>query len=155
MTLSCSVSQQWLDSWKAGRVRAEIEEHSDVFHYIWHQCARLTHADCRERSRGGEEWTKGMTHWFMGTPNMWHHGLATAGRRMSESERTMSRMKEWWVTETDPCSFGGGMSVKDRGIEGGRRDCQTMRNRCRLWSAVTKRITVQKHNYETTFQWNY
>jgi len=58
----------------------------------------------------------------MGTPNMWHHGLAPAGRRMSESDRMMGRMKEWWVTGTDPCGFEWGMSVKEREIEGQEED---------------------------------
>lgn len=95
---------------------------------------------------------KGMTHWFMGTPNMWHHGLAPAGRRMSESERTMSRMKEWWVTDTDPCGFRGGMSVKDRGIEGQEEDGTAKQWRT---GAVYEVQTLQGSQWKTWLRINF
>lgn len=118
MTLSRSISQQWLDSWKAGKVRAETEERSDVFGYIWYQCARLTHADSRERSKGGEEWTKA---WHA---DLWEHPTCDimvwhlrAGEWVNQ-RKWWARMKEWWVTDTDPSGFEWGMIVKERGTEG-------------------------------------
>ncbi len=77
-----------------------------------HQCARLTP---QTAGRDPEEVRNEQKAWHT---DLWEHPNMDITvwqlRQENEWSENDSRMKEWWVTETDPCSFGGGMSVKDR-----------------------------------------